>query len=146
LTAGGLKQLQEIEGEDEEMEDDLEDQLSVMRREGSPTPSAATNLSLTFKLNNLPPQDKVKAGLRRSVSMPPGQLGSKAGRGQTREPSVAPSIAATEDDTKDGGSLETRNKGVSYHILLDCSLAHRAYSRTLRRFVRRFWLRWSLDG
>lgn len=142
LTAGGLRALEEVTEHDPDLlhGEDYEGSQQVfsnkkMRndRDGSPTPSIATNRS--FSSMNGPMKTQAKRGgasslMKRSMSMPPGKLdfgaglaannarGSNAGlnpppRAMTREPSLAPTeMTFNLGDDSGVASMETKNKGV----------------------------------
>lgn len=140
LTAGGLRALEEVTEHDIDMlsegNEELEQVLSIKKmrndRDGSPTPSIATNRSFastTAAGHMKAPMQQREAGaaggkgasslMKRSMSMPPGRLdfGVKApvmGMNRTREVSLAPTDITTNIADESGtSSLETRNKGVS---------------------------------
>lgn len=148
LTAGGLRALEEVTEHDTDMleeHEDLQTTLSVKKlrndRDGSPTPSIATNRSFASTTNGqMKPPARKGAGstslMKRSMSMPPGRLdfgaaagnvGSKAASlARTREASLAPTeLTVNAGDESGSSSMETRNKGVSQ--LLASSSKLRSY-------------------
>lgn len=134
LTAGGLRALEEVTEHDMDMlegHQELEATLSVKKmrndRDGSPTPSVATNRSFASTTNGhmkmAPSRKKAATSLmKRSMSMPPGRLdfgtsmaGAKPGSSaRPRETSLAPTEITLNvgEETAGSSSMETRNKGV----------------------------------
>ncbi|KAK9898437.1 hypothetical protein P389DRAFT_208587 [Cystobasidium minutum MCA 4210] len=156
LTAGGLRALEEVTEHDADMlsdglgggDDDIEHVLSIKKmrndRDGSPTPSVATNRSFASTHNGgymKAPKARTKAGgaaslMKRSMSMPPGRLDFGAGlKGSskldavrtTREVSLAPTDITTTNIADENGnsssSMETRNKGTIRKVLLAAMVA-----------------------
>lgn len=134
LTAGGLKALEEVTEHDTDIfggHGDLKNTLSVKKmrndRDGSPTPSVATNRSFASTTKGALKVPARKHGaislMKRSMSMPPGKL--DFGIGQTvkavstttrqRETSLAPTEITLNggDETVNVSSIEMKNKGVS---------------------------------
>ncbi|CAD6574036.1 MAG: hypothetical protein CYPHOPRED_005268 [Cyphobasidiales sp. Tagirdzhanova-0007] len=127
LTAGGLRMLQKADDPEKDPSNATPEETNLTRafeqtREGSPTPSIATNRSTNrHAQGTFAGASTQRTGpLNRSVSMPPGRttFGTRsAAIGKRREGSAAPSIGNTEVDPNEGG-MEMRNKGTIRKVLL----------------------------